>query len=692
MSRTVRPRSRAGLAWVLCCAAVPAIAQGAFDESPSTFTPELIARLRVVTQAAASPDGGQIAYVLAVPRDLKAGKDGPAWTELHLVDGEGRSRPFVTGEVNVSQVAWTPDGSGISFVAKRGNDEQPSLYVIPVDGGEARRVLAHKEAIASYSWSPDGDRVAFLSSDSVPDEQKKLRDQGFTQRIFEEEWQPVRVLIAELGDDAGDPKALELDGSASELSWSPDGEHLAVALAPTPSVDDSFMKRKVHVIEAESGEVVRALDNPGKLGAVRWSPDGTRLALISAADLNDPSPGRVLVGSIDDGTLTELAPGHEGQFEDLTWLDETTLLALSSEGVQTTLRRLSVDDPSQSEVVVEGPVILNAIHHPHGSQAIALVGETPKHPAEVYRMDPDASEPERLTHHNTVLDDLRFAEQEVITYTARDGLEIEGILIHPLDREEGARSPLILYVHGGPEAHDRNGWLTGYATPGQLAASRGFAVFYPNYRGSTGRGVEFSKLGQADAAGKEFDDLVDAIDHLDEVGLIDPEKVGITGGSYGGYASAWGATYYSDRFAAAVMFVGISDKLSKAGTTDIPEEEYLVHARKRPWDDWQFFLQRSPIHHVTKARTPILILHGEDDPRVHPAQSLELFRYLKLVDQAPVRLVLYPGEGHGNRRAASRYDYNLRMIRWMEHYLKGEGGDPPPLRVEYEALGGDSDS
>lgn len=692
MSRTFRPIGRASLALALCFATLPLIAQGSEDDAPSTITPELIAQLRVVTQVAAAPDGEQIAYVLAVPRDLKTETDGPAWTELHLVDRDGRSRPYVSGEVNVSQVAWTPDGSGISFLAKRGNDEQPSLYVIPVDGGEARRVLTHKEAISSYSWSPDGARVAFLAGESMADDQKKLRDQGFNQRVFEEEWRPVRVLIATIGDDADDPKPLELDGSASELSWSPDGAHLAVALAPTPSVDDNFMKRKVHVVKAESGEVVRAFDNFGKLGAVRWSPEGTRLALISAADRNDPSPGRVLVASIADGDLTELAPGHEGQFEDLTWLEETTLLALSSEGVQTTLRKLSVDDPSQSEVVVEGPVILNALHHPPGSETIALVGETPRHPAEVYRMAPSASEPERVTHHNTVLDDLKFADQEVITYTARDGLELEGILIHPLDREEGARSPMILYVHGGPEAHDRNGWLTSYAQPGQLAASRGFAVFYPNYRGSTGRGVEFSKLGQADAAGKEFDDLVDAIDHFDETGLIDPKKVGITGGSYGGYASAWGATYYSDRFAAAVMFVGISDKIAKSGTTDIPEEEYLVHARKRPWEDWQFFLERSPIHHVTKAQTPILILHGEEDPRVHPAQSLELYRYLKLVDQAPVRLILYPGEGHGNRRAASRYDYNLRMIRWMEHYLQGEGGDPPPLQVEYEVLKDDSDS
>jgi dipeptidyl aminopeptidase/acylaminoacyl peptidase len=228
-----------------------------------------------------------------------------------------------------------------------------------------------------------------------------------------------------------------------------------------------------------------------------------------------------------------------------------------------------------------------------------------------------------------------------------------------------------------------NGWVTSYSRPGQVAAARGFAVFYPNYRGSTGRGVKFSKLGQADAAGKEFDDLVDGVDHLIATGLVAKDKVGITGGSYGGYASAWGATYYSDRFAASVMFVGISDDISKMGTTDIPEEMFLVHHRKRLWDDWDYFLERSPIRHVQKNRTPTLILHGKNDPRVHPSQSLELHRHLKTLNQAPVRLVLYPGEGHGNRRAASRFDYNLRMLRWMEHYLQGPAGDPPPRQIDY---------
>jgi len=114
---------------------------------------------------------------------------------------------------------------------------------------------------------------------------------------------------------------------------------------------------------------------------------------------------------------------------------------------------------------------------------------------------------------------------------------------------------------------------------------------------------------------------------------------------------------------------------------------YLVHARKRPWEDWQWFRDRSPIYHAQKARTPILIMHGKEDTRVNPGQSLELYRYLKTLGQTPVRLVWYPGEGHGNRKAASRLDYSLRSMQWLEHYLKGPGGEPPPYEIEYKDEG-----
>jgi dipeptidyl aminopeptidase/acylaminoacyl peptidase len=315
----------------------------------------------------------------------------------------------------------------------------------------------------------------------------------------------------------------------------------------------------------------------------------------------------------------------------------------------------------------------------------AFAIDSAAHPTDIFAMNHGQTEPRRLTDSNPWLADVRMAKQEPIRYKARDGVEIEGILYHPLDEKTGQRYPLIIAVHGGPEAHEPNGWRTDYSRPGQLAAARGFAVLYPNYRGSTGRGVAFSKLDQADYAGAEFDDLVDGIDHLVKMGLVDRARVGVTGGSYGGFASAWCATKLTDHFAASVMFVGISDHVSKFGTTDIPQEMYEVHARKWPWDDWEFFRERSPITHTPGARTPTLIMHGQDDTRVHPSQSMELYRYLKVLGNTPVRLVFFPGEGHGNRKSASRLDYCLRMMRWMEHYLQGPGGEPPAYELDYRA-------
>ena len=345
---------------------------------------------------------------------------------------------------------------------------------------------------------------------------------------------------------------------------------------------------------------------------------------------------------------------------------------------------ISVDGSDQRTLLAAGNVVVLSIDAA-SSGKVAVVAHTPQHPPELYTLAGDAGATRRTDEQCLAGGSALGRADGRASYRARDGLELEGILIHPLDHERGRRYPLILVVHGGPEAHDQNGWLTGYSSFGQVAAARGFAVFYPNYRGSTGRGVEFSKMSQADATGPEFDDLVDTVDHLIEMGLVDGDKVGISGASYGGYASAWGTTYYSERFAAAIPFVGISNAISKMGTTDIPQEMYDVHHRKWLWEDWDYFEKASPVYYATRNRTPTLILHGKEDPRVHHSQSLELYRALKLLDQAPVRLVFYPGEGHGNARSAARLDYALRTLRWMEHYLTGPGGDPPDSGIDYAA-------
>jgi len=650
------------------------------------LTPYDVAKLEAVGSAEIAPDGRWIAYTRYVQREPFEEESGRAWTELHVTDLAGNSRPFVTGKVKVSGVRWTPDSRGITFLAKRGDDEHKCLYMIPIDGGEARRVAEHDTSIGSYTLSGNGRHVAYIARDEKDKQAKKLDEQGFNQEVYEEDFTESRVWITELDDEDAEPRALDLPGHPSDIVWAPVGSHLAVSLAPTPLIDDQYMKRKLHVFDTDDGSIASSFKNPGKLGRPVWSPDGKFLAFRSAEDIHDPSAGRLFIADPASGTLSDILPDYLGAVTSITWRNEDTILFLGDEGTWTTMKQIKRDGSGLDTIVDTGKRVLSSLSLSRDGTKAAMISDSPVHPREVFAMQQGDATPRRLTNSNPWLDDIRLARQEVVTYSARDGLEVHGILIHPLDERPNERYPLILVVHGGPEAHYSNGWVTRYSGPGQVAAAKGYAVFLPNYRGSTGRGVAFSKMGQADYGGKEFDDLIDGVDHLIGTGLVDKDRVGVTGGSYGGFATAWCSTHHTDRFAAGVMFVGISNQISKSGTTDIPEEMYLVHARKRLWEDWDFFIERSPIRYVEQARTPLLIMHGKKDPRVHPSQSLELYRNLKVLGQAPVRLVLYPGEGHGNRKSAARLDYNLRMMRWFDHYLKGRDREPPPRKIDYKFL------
>jgi len=680
--RNIQARATGWLLWFLVIQ-LAAFSTGAACLASDVFTVEDIAKVRNVYRAVISPDGSHISYVLSVPRDPFTEDNGSAWDELHVVNPAGVSRPFVTGKVNIGKLDWTPDGKAISYLAKRGEDEHTSLYLIPIDGGESRKILEHETNIKEFVWSPGGRQVAFLATEEVSEEKDELKELGFNQEVFEEELSPVRVWITQPFDSTSTPRMLDLPGSASGIRWSPDGRYLALALAPTPLIDDKYLLRRVHLVDAVTGEIVTKFENPGKLGSIAISPDSKNLAIISGVDIRDPKEGRLMVGDIASGVLTDLLPDISGHVRQIAWKDRQTILYVADEGVFTTYNEIRIDGTRHKTIVSTGGPVLYGLSVSRDGKHAAFDASSPDHPWEVYYLDSGSDTPRRLTDSNPWLAAKRLAPQEPIEFTARDGLRLEGLLIHPLDEQPGQRYPLVLYVHGGPESHERNSWKSSYSRLGQVFAARGFAVFFPNYRGSTGRGLEFSKMGQADYAGGEFNDLVDAVDHLVAAGLVDKDKVGITGGSYGGYASAWCATALSEHFAASVMSVGISDLISKFGTTDIPNEMFYSHAQSWPWDKWQWYLERSPIYYAEQANTPILILHGKNDTRVHPSQSMELYRYLKTVGRAPVRLVFYPGEGHGNSKAAARYDFSLRKLRWMEHYLTGPGGDPPPYEVEY---------
>ena len=670
--------------------AAPALAQASQAGGVRPMTARDVARVRSVSEAAIHPAGSMIAYTLSVPREPGRDEDGPAWSELHVVafDG-GEDRPFVTGEVNVSHIRWSPDGNHLAYLAKRNGDTSQAIYVIPAAAGESVRLVAHETDIAAFDWRPDGRAIAFVATEPVPADVADLRDKGFKQEVYEEDRQARRVYVVDMPQGAAGPageiRVLDgLPGHAWHVAWSPDGGRLLVDLAPTPLIDDRYMARRLHVIDVATGVVVAQIENPGKLGEFRWSPDGRTVALVSATDIHDPREGRLMVAPASGGELRDLLPDFEGHVEQVRFTGNGTIVYLASVGVGSRIGRIR-SDGSRHKAIHEGhePVFASLSLDAKGRR-LALIGDSPTRAREVFAMMfEDDADPRRLSDVNPWFAEIRFGRQEIVRWTAKDGLEIEGLLIHPVSRRPGERVPTIVVAHGGPESHYDNGWLTRYSSPGQVAAGLGYAVFYPNYRGSTGRGVAFAKADQGDGAGAEFDDILAGIDALIQRRLSDEKRIGITGGSYGGYFTAWAATKHSRRFAAGVMFVGVSDQLSKTGTSDIPNELELVHWLTNPYKDPELFLDRSPLTHVQNAQTPLLILHGKEDPRVNPGQSMEMYRALKVKGDVPVRLILYPGEGHGNRRAAARYDYNLRMMRWFDHFLKQGRRDLPPWRINY---------
>ncbi|WP_283709066.1 S9 family peptidase [Pseudoalteromonas prydzensis] len=652
----------------------------------TSLTVEDIPKIQSVLQTSISPDGETVAFTRSVPRELYVDENGTNYSELYVVDDEGVERPFITGTVSIKSIQWSNDSKTIYFLAKLKDDKFSALYQIPVDGGQAQKVLSLKDtSISSYQLSPNNKQLAILAMPAADKSEKELKKLGFMAEVYELGLKNKQLFIVDLAnaDKPLTPQPLNVANYVSDVNWAAQGDKLLVKTQPTALIDDKYTKSQWHLFDIASNQVTMSFATEGKLDGAELSHDGRYIAILGAEDKHDPATGRLFLADTKTGEVTDWLPNFMGHIVDFEWSNKrNTLNFIANVGTQSFVASIKTGSNKYKKLIKEGEFIASNLSISDSDKTIALRGNTAKHPNEVFIVR--GSKAQRLTDSNTWLNDKRFAKQETISLQARDGVEIDGVLVYPLDYSEGTRYPLIMSVHGGPESHDKDGWVTNYSRPGQMGAARGYAVFYPNYRGSTGKGVDYSKLGQNDYAGKEFDDLVDFKDHLVGMGLVDGKRVGITGGSYGGYASAWGATKLTEHFAASVMFVGVTNQLSKFGTTDISNEMNLVHARSYPWDKWQWYLERSPIYWAGQSKTPLLIMHGKDDPRVHPAQSMELYRYMK-VQGKDVRLVYYPGEGHGNRKVAAQYDYSLRLMRWMDNYLIDGNKDMPAFEIDHAA-------
>ncbi len=674
----------AAVIWMFSAALV--LSQKVLANEP--FSPKDLLNLKTVTSAQISTNGEWVAYTVSSTRPADD-KPGPAYSELFLVSVKTKEvRPFVTGSVNVSKVEWSPDGSRIAFLMKQGEDAKTQVWVIPVAGGEARQITQSEENVESLKWHPSGNQIAYIAETPKTKRQKDLEKKGYGFTFYEEDLRSQNLYLVEVGrpEPKPEPRQLTNEVTVWSFEFSPDGKTLAAAVSEKNLVDQSYMFQQVHLLNLQDKSLKQLTQNPGKLGNYAFSPDGKYLAYAAALERKDHAVSQAFVLPIAASEAQNLTPANfRGHVTWVGWKDKSTVVYRAAEGLTTTLSTVKLTGNGVERQMIMNSkdigVVFNPPTYTDDFKHLALVGQSPQFPGEVYYWKP-GNAAERLTNANPWLAERQLGKQQAIRYTARDGKEIEGLLIYPVDYMKGQSYPLVVIVHGGPESNFSDGWITRYSEPGQVLAGKGYAVFYPNYRSSTGYGLEFAAAGYGDAAGVEFNDIADGIEHLIKEGIADRERVGLGGGSYGGFASAWFATYYTKYVKAVCMFVGISDLISKRGTTDIPYEELYVHSGKELEEMWEFSLNRSPIYWAHQSKTAALIYGGKDDPRVHPSQSLELYRRLKMTNHPAVRLVQYPGEEHGNRKQPGQIDVLYRILDWYDWYVKDAkplDGPMPPL-------------
>ena len=349
----------------------------------TSLTLEDINVIKQVVTVRMNPAGDRIAYLLQVPREIYVDDDGKPYRELHVTDLKGNSIPYVTGDVEITDIAWAADGASIFFLAKR--DEEAdfnSLYRIAMTGGEAELLFTHVNSISRVYPAPNGSVLAFTGTEAPPEKQKELKEKGFKAVVYEESVLPSRVWMLDL--ETLEATVHDLPGSASDFTWSPDGSRYAVALAPTPLIDDAYTSRDIHVVDAARGKVQNKMGSVGKLGRFAFSPDGERIAYVGSVNINDPSEGRLYVAASSGGERRELVPEYLGHVTNFVWGDDGQVRWLGKRGVYTEWTVASLIGPQSPGPASQSGPIVRTVHGNPGQDAVAAIADTPQHPQELY--------------------------------------------------------------------------------------------------------------------------------------------------------------------------------------------------------------------------------------------------------------------------------------------------------------------
>ncbi|MFQ5816735.1 MAG: prolyl oligopeptidase family serine peptidase [Terriglobia bacterium] len=620
--------------------------------------------LKSVSNPHLSPDGRWVLYTV-VEADLKENKRKSTLWRVSVDAGPARKLAAFDGFAR-----WSPDGQRIAFLSRRSG--KPQIYLLWADGGEAEKLTDSTSPITAFDWSPDGQRIVYVASEPLTKEEEKKKKERDDAKLFLQDYRMSHLWIVEVESKETLRLTRGKKMTSSDPRWSPDGRHIAFVARPTPHADDRSLS-DIWIVALAGGAPWRFTTNAGPDSSPRWSPDSREVAYVSR-DGRLPMVGvsRLVVAPLQDGeararNLTarvdasprNIAWSADGKTLYFSTVTRTTTQIFSVPAAGGSVRQLSHVDAALFGLEV-------------GREGMVFLQTDPTHPAEVFYSPLDTFAPRRLTQTNLQVKDFQLGRVETVRWQSREGMEIEGLVVYPVGYEPDQRYPLLVRVHGGPSGVYLKSFYASWGNAGQVWAGRDWVSFYPNFRGSSGYGEQFLQANFNDWGRGDFDDIMSGIDSLITQGIADPDKVALTGWSYGGYMAAWSITQ-TDRYQAAVVGAGLTNMFSMYSTNDL-QRVLEAYFGGQPWDSLEAYRNASAMNFIKRVKTPTLILHGEEDRRVPRSQAQEL-RMGLLKNGVPVAMVVYPRAGHGLREPRHQLDKLKREYAWIAKYTLGE---PPP--------------
>ncbi len=560
--------------------------------------------------------------------------------------------------------AWSPDGKSLAFFSNAGSGEQMQLWMAG-ESGPARK----RTKLAGYAdrlrWSPDATRIAFLYTEGGGGG-GPLSAAPVQTGVIEAEIHNQRIAVMDVS--SGDVRQVSPSNlNVYDFDWSPDSSRFVVTAAPGPG-DNNWWIARIHTIDIASGQAKELYRPALQVAVPRWSPDGKQVAFLEGL-MSDEGfhGGDVFTISAEGGKAINRTPGRKSSPSSVRWIGPDRLLFTEwiggGSGVSTLDLRSGV-----SETVWKGDYSI----HSDGNFPNAAFSKDGRTAAIVHTSFTEAPEvwagpvgDWKVVTHNNASQAAAWGPGENLEWTS-DGQRVQGWLLTPRKPASARRSPLVVFIHGGPSGVARQSWPAEGSLP-VLLASQGYYVLFPNPRGSYGQGEAFTQANVKDFGGGDLRDILAGVDHVLSHYPVDPQRLGVTGWSYGGYMTMWTVTQ-TNRFRAAMAGAGIANWRSYYGENLI-DQWMIPFFGASVYDDPAVYEKSSPIRFIRNVKTPTLVLVGERDAECPAPQSFEFWHALKTLG-VPTELVVYAGEGHRFEKPKNRVDMQERTLAWFNKFLQ----------------------